>query len=52
MKKLLSIIFISLLVSSCNNEPETLKSPCVGGEGSPCVKRPANMTVIYSGYQV
>ncbi len=50
MKKFLVLISL-IILSSCNREPPTLKSPCVGAEGSPCVKRPANMQVIYTAFQ-
>jgi len=38
MKKLITISLL-LLLSSCAGEPEELKSPCVGAEGSPCDNR-------------
>lgn len=41
MKKLLCIAIV-LAVSACSGKPETLKSPCVGIENSPCVRMPIN----------
>jgi hypothetical protein len=44
--KMKNLFFVAALVSalsSCgNNEPENLMSPCVGKEGSPCVRTPIN----------
>lgn len=31
-----------LLACGCTNATPDLKSPCVGAEGSPCDRRPAN----------
>lgn len=31
-----------MLLPACSNSTEDLKSPCVGGKGSPCDRRPVN----------
>jgi len=43
MKKLLAFTFLAFSLSSCNNEPNTLMSPCVGAKGSPCERTPINI---------
>ncbi|MDX2073536.1 MAG: hypothetical protein SFX19_04115 [Alphaproteobacteria bacterium] len=42
--KIIALVLLSgVLLASCSNAPPELKSPCVGGEGSPCDRRaPAN----------
>ncbi len=39
MKKLLITFLFCVIATSCDKEPETLKSPCVGAKGSPCGDR-------------
>lgn len=41
MKKLICITLL-LALAACSNKPDTLKSPCVGIEKSPCVRMPIN----------
>lgn len=41
MKKILCITVL-LMAAACTSKPETLKSPCVGIENSPCVRMPIN----------
>lgn len=43
MKKLLLVAVVLSALSACSNKTEDLKSPCVGGENSPCDRRsPSN----------
>ncbi len=43
MKKILLIGIALALMSGCSNKVPDLKSPCVGGDNSPCDRRaPAN----------
>jgi hypothetical protein len=42
VKKILLCAVILSVVSSCSATREDLKSPCVGGDGSPCDRRPVN----------
>lgn len=44
MKKLLCITML-IALAACSNKPETLKSPCVGIENSPCDRMPINQGV-------
>jgi len=41
-KKLLLVVAILSVVLACAPKREDLKSPCVGADGSPCVRRPVN----------
>lgn len=39
------IVWLALVVGvlgACSNPVEDLKSPCVGADDSPCVRRPVN----------
>ncbi|MCC7259894.1 MAG: DUF2706 domain-containing protein [Alphaproteobacteria bacterium] len=42
MKPVLCAVMALFVLSACTSKPHEVKSPCVGGDGSPCVKRPAN----------
>lgn len=42
MKHITIILAALALLSACSNEKADLKSPCVGGAGSPCEHRPVN----------
>ena len=42
MRKWLLIGLALMTLSSCSNKQEDLKSPCVGTDDSPCVRRPVN----------
>ena len=44
MQKLL-ILSLLILTSACSGGHRELKSPCVGIEGSPCVRHPINVGV-------
>jgi len=41
-KKIILAAAILLTISACGGTRPDLKSPCVGGEGSPCDRRPVN----------
>ncbi len=42
MARLLLIGVLLVTLQACTNKDPDLKSPCVGGDGSPCVRRPVN----------
>ncbi len=49
MKNAVLILFLVVILSfvqACTTKPRELKSPCVGSEGSPCDKRPANPYIV------
>jgi PBP1b-binding outer membrane lipoprotein LpoB len=39
MKTITVVLFSALLLAACSNPTPDLKSPCVGGEDSPCDRR-------------
>lgn len=43
--KLILIGIAAVLLQGCSNPAPDLKSPCVGDEGSPCVRRPVNQDI-------
>jgi len=45
LAKLLIILAITGFLGGCSSKPRDVKSPCVGIEGSPCERRPANADV-------
>lgn len=45
MKNVLFVVLLGML-AACTNAVEDLKSPCVGGDGSPCDRRaPVNQSL-------
>lgn len=42
LRRVFTIFGLALFLAACSSKVEDLKSPCVGADGSPCVKRPAN----------
>ena len=42
MKKIILMLCLVTAVPACSNKTEDLKSPCVGGDNSPCDRRPVN----------
>lgn len=45
--KTISVILSLLVLAACSTPVPDLKSPCVGGKGSPCDRRaPANQDLV------
>lgn len=44
MKKLMLIAMAVIAIAGCSNKTPDLKSPCVGADDSPCVRRPVNIS--------
>jgi len=42
MKRFIALGMIILAISACTSREPDLKSPCVGTDDSPCVRRPVN----------
>lgn len=42
MARMMLIGVMLTLLSGCSNKMADLKSPCVGADGSPCVRRAVN----------
>ncbi len=42
MARLVLVGMMLVMLSACADKVEDLKSPCVGGDGSPCARRPVN----------
>lgn len=42
MVRIMLVGIALLLLPGCSNKEPDLKSPCVGAEGSPCVRRAVN----------
>jgi hypothetical protein len=47
MYKILLVAVSLAMLSGCSNPQPDLKSPCVGAEGSPCVRRPVNNHITF-----
>ena len=45
MSRVMIIVMLAVL-GACSNPQPDLKSPCVGSDGSPCVRRPVNAGVM------
>lgn len=41
-QKHIAVLLMLLVIAACQAPVEDLKSPCVGTDDSPCVKRPVN----------
>ena len=42
MRKWLLVSLALIVLPACSNKQPDLKSPCVGTDDSPCVRRPVN----------
>ncbi|MBN8532052.1 MAG: hypothetical protein J0L97_09365 [Alphaproteobacteria bacterium] len=40
--RIVTLLLAAFALAACTSETHELKSPCVGADGSPCVKRPVN----------